>query len=208
MSIGLVDYDNSFVPEGYLCLSCGKRGIKLWRAYGSFDAVELRCCDCAGKREGVDVSKITADGRLFDGDTFITDSIGWHVPAVPMPDGWAFFGYTTVPPSGVSWWKRLPTRLNDVTHRGSILGDFIEREHRMFRRYGRAPIGWYYFGRGVENEDKDVVVLPRYLRRKLARGQRFPASLLRSEFNALRASLAEELRGRGRVDILCALGLS
>ena len=35
--------------------------------------------------------------------------IGWSVPAVPTKDG-SFWGYTSVPQSGVDWWSSLPLR--------------------------------------------------------------------------------------------------
>lgn len=39
-----------------------------------------------------------------------TDTIGWRVPAVPTEDGEGFWGYSSVPPEGVAWWRALPTR--------------------------------------------------------------------------------------------------
>ncbi|OHA80755.1 MAG: hypothetical protein A2675_01240 [Candidatus Yonathbacteria bacterium RIFCSPHIGHO2_01_FULL_51_10] len=38
-----------------------------------------------------------------------TDQIGWRVPAVPTEEGNTYWGYTSVPTSGINWWCKLPT---------------------------------------------------------------------------------------------------
>jgi hypothetical protein len=39
-----------------------------------------------------------------------SDQIGWLVPAVPTEDGETYWGYTSVPADGCSWWYALPVR--------------------------------------------------------------------------------------------------
>jgi hypothetical protein len=107
-------------PRNYVCSGCGASGCKLWREYQTCaDVTELVCCDCAGKSQNHDVSRITDEGKTpfsighyADGTEAIqwSDAIGWRVPAVPTEDGDTFWGYTSVPAEGVRWWKALPTR--------------------------------------------------------------------------------------------------
>jgi hypothetical protein len=139
MNLGQIDYKSKVAPTGYYCHTCKKQGCKLWREYQTFaDYTELVCCDCAAASQEKDVSKIDRFGRyvsdldsisrrerrrfarqnsgprrmhakrIYDGKT---DQIGWRVPAVPTEDGTTFWGYTSVPLSGVHWWQRLPTRV-------------------------------------------------------------------------------------------------
>lgn len=85
-------------------------GCKLWREYKTCaDDTDLLCCDCAAKSQGKDVSTINEKG-LYVSDYGRTDQIGWLVPAVPTEDGTTFWGYTSVPPEGCTWWRQLPTR--------------------------------------------------------------------------------------------------
>ena len=103
----------------YKCGDCGVEGVKLWREYQTFlDHQVLRCADCAVKNQaqpGVS-STITAKTKVGEdgkhegryGDR--SDQIGWLVPAVPTEDG-SFWGYTSVPQSGIEWWEALPTRV-------------------------------------------------------------------------------------------------
>lgn len=102
-------YTNSAVPDDYKCGTCGAHGCKLWREYQAF-MPSIECCDCAGKSQNKDVSRIDAEGfRPCEGGG-LTDSIGWRVPAVPTLDNTGWWGYTSVPDEGVAWWKALPTR--------------------------------------------------------------------------------------------------
>ncbi len=72
--------------------------------------VKLFCCDCAGKREGQDVSTIDARGEHETDVVGLTDGIGWCVPAIPTAEGDAFWGYGKKLPAAVAWWRALPTR--------------------------------------------------------------------------------------------------
>jgi len=62
---------------------------------------------CASKDQKKDVD-IDREGT-YVGTMGRTDQIGWYVPAVPTEDGGAFWEYCAVPPTGVDWWKKLPT---------------------------------------------------------------------------------------------------
>lgn len=112
--MGPTNYESAEVPEEYRCTGCGVHGCKLWRPYQTFRA-ELRCCDCAGKDQEKDTSEIDAEGKIPTERNYRTDQIGWLVPAVPAEDGSAFWGYTSVPPAGCAWWRRLPTRVVSPT---------------------------------------------------------------------------------------------
>jgi hypothetical protein len=97
-------YSNPAGPEGYVCVTCGATGVKLWREYQSFRAKETlacaKCVDPTGEK-----GPIAEDGTVeWRGQR--SDSIGWSVPAVPVDD--TFWGYTSVPPEDVAWWKALP----------------------------------------------------------------------------------------------------
>jgi hypothetical protein len=118
MPIGPIDYAGG-ATERYACSVCEASGCKLWREYKPeveapwFAFARLRCCDCAAKPMGLDVSRIDAKGRvpMRDGREIVrTDQLGWFVPAIPTPDGENFHAYSTVPPEAEAWWHRLPTR--------------------------------------------------------------------------------------------------
>lgn len=104
-------YASGTVPADYKCGTCGATGCKLWREYSTFlDHQTLECCDCAGKSQSKDVSHIASDGSIsheFAGQVY---SIGWRVLAVPTEDGDTYWGYTSIPESGLVWWRALPTR--------------------------------------------------------------------------------------------------
>lgn len=114
---GPTAYASAATPTGYVCGTCGASGVKLWRLYQTFlSHQELACARCAAVAEGCSIADIDADGkRMLTGDGFApnpkirTDQIGWRVPAVPTEEGDTYWGYTSVPPDGVAWWRRLPT---------------------------------------------------------------------------------------------------
>ncbi len=112
MNLGTIDYATKRPPPAYMCTSCGVTGCKLWREYQTCaDYTDLLCCDCAGKNQGKDVSTIDEKGLRQDDHGCRTDQIGWLVPAVPTEDGTTFWGYTSVPSEGCTWWRQLPTRV-------------------------------------------------------------------------------------------------
>lgn len=87
--------DHSQIWGGYTCSSCGAAHVKLWRDYNCFlDNQSLTCKACTERKAGK---------PLLAGD-----QIGWHVPAVPTPDGSTFWGYSSVPEAAVQWWRALP----------------------------------------------------------------------------------------------------
>jgi hypothetical protein len=92
----------------YVCANCGISGVKLWREYQTV-APQLLCATCAAEDQHKDISTMTPNGRyLSQGERGMwTDQIGWYVPAVPTEDG-NYWGYTSVPDTGVDWWKCLP----------------------------------------------------------------------------------------------------
>lgn len=120
--MGSVDYTSSVPPAQYHCGKCGVLGVKLWRDYNTFlDHQSLLCADCACTEQNSRADKVfavepRADGgvevRIDAGEEYqdYGDQIGWRIPAVPTADGSTFWGYTSVPADGVSWWKRLPLR--------------------------------------------------------------------------------------------------
>lgn len=91
----------------YKCSKCKSGGIKLWRTYSSFH-IELICVFCMG-----DAAKnpVRRDGKclLSDLGIFSDNVASWAVPAVPDEDNpGAYWGYTSVPPERVQWWRSLP----------------------------------------------------------------------------------------------------
>ena len=111
MKFGKVDYNSKVPPKKYKCTTCGVHGCKLWREYQTFlDQQTLECCDCAGKSQNKNVSTIDQLG-MRKTDSGLCDQIGFRVPAVPTEDGKTFWGYSSVPSSGIGWWKSLPTRV-------------------------------------------------------------------------------------------------
>lgn len=94
----------------YKCATCGAKNCKLWRQYQTFaDHIRLMCGPCAladQKKSG----PIDNAGMIYSKSLDQhCDQIGWLVPAVPTPDNETFWGYTSVPPEGVAWWRTLPS---------------------------------------------------------------------------------------------------
>lgn len=96
------------------CGSCGARNCKLWRLSNTFlEHQSLYCVDCALTDQAQWLSP--NDGPVdLSGcrktDYGSSDQIGGLVPAVPTSDGSTFWGYTSIPSTGVKWWKELPLR--------------------------------------------------------------------------------------------------
>jgi len=95
-------------PSSYKCDHCGARCCKLWREYQTI-GTKLLCCRCAAVGTGRSIDEIDEHGTIATKHGR-TDQIGWWVPAVPV-DGepGAYWGYTSVPPEGIAWWRALPT---------------------------------------------------------------------------------------------------
>ena len=106
-----INYAKKETPPNYICCRCGAAGCKLWREYQTFlDHQTLLCAKCAGKDQKKDVSAIDAAGRYESGDLLgKIDQIGWYVPAVPTEQNDTYWGYTSVPEAGCTWWRNLPT---------------------------------------------------------------------------------------------------
>ena len=113
-------YDPRWRPAKYLCTVCGAAGVKLWREYNTAsDLTALYCAVCALKNQTRDLAsainrtdwKIDAQGYHRDANGIRSDQIGWLVPAVPTVEQDTYWGYTSVPPDGVAWWRAMPTAL-------------------------------------------------------------------------------------------------
>jgi hypothetical protein len=93
-----ITYASGKTPDDYKC-SCGATGVKLWREYSCFSP-SLFCYNCAveNQREARTVEKFSPEKT----------ALGWLVAAVPDEEGVGYWGYTSVPQAGVSWWKNLP----------------------------------------------------------------------------------------------------
>lgn len=101
------NYSDKLPPVNYRCSACGVAGCKLWRQYNTCACfIKLLCANCAREDQGVDY-KIDREGYHY-WELGPCDQIEWLVPAVPTEDGYTYWGYTSVPEDGVSWWRRLP----------------------------------------------------------------------------------------------------
>jgi len=115
MKINSVEiYQDSFYRHGhahpahYICSKCGVHGVKLWRQYNTCaDSLDLLCGQCALEDQD-EKGPINSEGNR-QGEHGETCQIGWLVPAVPTEDGSTYWGYTSIPASGVRWWRALPT---------------------------------------------------------------------------------------------------
>lgn len=96
----------------YACQQCGMTGVKLWReAHAYSGPLVLLCVDCCGKHEGIDPATVDEVGDRVRDDGWLTDQIGWWVPAVPDWDGEGMWGYTSSPPDDYERWRKMPIRL-------------------------------------------------------------------------------------------------
>lgn len=101
-------YTSDVAPENYLCSVCGWKNCKLWRQYQTFlNHIELMCVNCA-KNDQEKFIAVNEDGTHEDGTFGTSSEIGWLVPAVPDEKNETFWGYTSIPQDGVTWWRRLP----------------------------------------------------------------------------------------------------
>jgi hypothetical protein len=104
-----IDYSLRGAPQHYRCDRCKAHGVKLWREYQRIASMtDLLCAACAMADQGKSGS-VDADGYRQT-ESGRTDQIGWLVPAVPVPEGYTFWSYRSVPADGIRWWRTLPTR--------------------------------------------------------------------------------------------------
>jgi hypothetical protein len=74
------------------------------------DQISLSCARCAALQYEVDISTITDDGLYMRNDIpWMTDQIGSLVMVVPTECGNTYWGYTSIPPEGIQWWRNLKT---------------------------------------------------------------------------------------------------
>jgi hypothetical protein len=110
-------YKSTKTPEKYKCDECKAVGVKLWRRYQTvLDHQSLKCAECACMDQGKE-NTVGTDGFIY-GEFGPTDTIGWLVPAIPTEDESTYWGYTSVPPDGVTWWRTLPTKAESVDKAG------------------------------------------------------------------------------------------
>lgn len=88
--------------DKYTCSCCNKNNIKLWRKSHTFaNNIKLLCFEC-GKENQADWIRDYSPVDLEE-----SDQLGRLIPAVPTEDGDNFWGYTSVPPEGCTWWHNL-----------------------------------------------------------------------------------------------------
>lgn len=91
----------------YTCGKCGLHGVKLWRGFHGWkfeDKYDLLCAKCVAP-QGVHVNE---KGKAMCGELQIySDQVGGGLPAVPVDS--TYYGYTSIPDEGVTWWVGLPT---------------------------------------------------------------------------------------------------
>lgn len=115
------DYALAAAPSGYHCGQCGAQGVKLWRDYNTFLCFQSLLCGACACAEQSNLERAFTVTEVDGGKVRVTehpdrhgmnvfggDQIGCRVPAVPTSDGSTFWGYTSVPADGVSWWFSLP----------------------------------------------------------------------------------------------------
>jgi DNA-directed RNA polymerase subunit N (RpoN/RPB10) len=95
----------------YRCFNCGAINCKLWRQYQTFlNHITLLCAVCAARDQGESITDIDSDGKRTIGiPMHRSDQIGIYIPAVPTKEWDTFWGYTSVPQEGCTWWRYLPT---------------------------------------------------------------------------------------------------
>lgn len=91
-------YTDKQTPMSYVCDHCNAFGVRLYREYQTFaDYTNLLCRKCA-----------CAHQKQLEPDLPSEHSIGWFVAAVPLESGDGYWGFTSVPDDGMTWWNDLP----------------------------------------------------------------------------------------------------
>jgi hypothetical protein len=109
---GITDfYSTGEVPNDYKCSRCKTKGCKLWRQYNTMASVlKLMCGHCALKDQKKEGPIDDQGFRISEvGGGIKCDQIGWLVPAIPCENEDTYWGYSSVPQDGVSWWRSLPS---------------------------------------------------------------------------------------------------
>lgn len=104
----LGEYLKGVALPDYKCSSCGATGSKMWLRLQK-KMHELVCTTCALKKTKKNYT-LDDQGYYLDEDDTKNDLIAlWYGPAVPTEDGKTYWGYTSIPVPGRSWWEKLPT---------------------------------------------------------------------------------------------------
>ena len=100
-----LNFSSMNAPQWYCCSFCLKFGCKLWRRPFSEDE-DLSCLNCVRLSSGIECD-VDKEGFLDTphGKTVI---IGELIPAVPCEDAGGYYGYTSIPGEGATWWRALP----------------------------------------------------------------------------------------------------
>lgn len=124
----MFSYADKTMPSFYRCFHCGGTQCKLWRPY--HDHAPLRCRDCA-----IDHAIFVDENHSI---TILGDQLGALLPAVPCENGIDWWGYTSVPPEGVQWWKALPNRPQLLSQGLEAAAEIADEEARSYIRLGSA----------------------------------------------------------------------
>jgi len=116
-------YAKREIPSEYRCAGCQVHGVKLWRTR-HIDT--LWCSIHAGRIAGYQPVVDANGSNRHRGD--VTDQIGPLVPAIPTEDGSSFWGYTSVPEEGISWWRSLMSMPVDCDHTDSPVCPYCGHE--------------------------------------------------------------------------------
>ncbi len=113
-------YVSAETPSNYVCHKCDTTGVKLWRdVVVCASEVDLRCADCLDCGE-VDEEGYFEDSLLGKIDQCTTEELGSMLPAVPTEEEDTYWGYTSVPTVGVTWWRNLPNKRKDDSDAGRV----------------------------------------------------------------------------------------
>lgn len=102
----------------YKCVTCGVTGCKMWRDYGEFFRVTLKCAPCVAKDQKRDISTIDDKGTRLtpeydwaDGN-HRSNEIGWWVPAIQIfgePRAYLVGNTEELRQESIEAWWALPT---------------------------------------------------------------------------------------------------
>lgn len=91
-------------PRDYVCVSCGKGGVRLWRTHVHFAVdIQLFCAACAAYRERIS-TVIATQAEI--------GMIGGLLPAIPANTQggriYTYWDHMSIPQPAGQWWAGLP----------------------------------------------------------------------------------------------------